>query len=200
MVGLSRITMHILVLYIAVVYTLHNVKSTGHIDCEVSESPCTCMGTIYNPPMCSNCVLPSLVLLVKQLLTNAVQFHKLCVSYDPVLCSKLVMVWMRNVPHMLKYLNTWSHVSSWRGLMALLENIHHWGRIWRVHSLTSFPVFYLLFVFVVGDRISHLSAPAACCHTCPTNMDSLTGNLSENKLFLHNNWFWSWWFIKATGK
>ena len=127
MFGLSRITTYITVLHISVVYTLHNIKSTGHIDCEVNESPCTCMDTVYNQPMCGSCVLTSLVLFVKQLLRNAVKFNKLCVSYASVLCSKIVMVWMRNVPHVLIYLNTWSPVSSavWGGLMALLENIHH---------------------------------------------------------------------------
>ena len=76
---LSRTTMYIVTLYIRVIYTLCNIKSTGHIGCDVNESPCICIGTLYNVTVCGNHALKPLVLFVKWVVTNAVQFYELCV-------------------------------------------------------------------------------------------------------------------------
>lgn len=74
-----------------------------------------------------------------------------------------VLVSLRNAPHKLRYLNTWSLFggATWRGLggVALLEEIRHCGQALRVYSFVLLPVPSLCF--------SRLSAPPtmpACCH------------------------------------
>lgn len=61
---LSRATMYILVLYIRAIYTLCNIKSTGRLGCDVNESPCICIDTLYNLTVCGNHALRPLELFV----------------------------------------------------------------------------------------------------------------------------------------
>lgn len=65
--------MYILTLYIRAIYTLCIIKSTGHIGCDVNESPYICIGTLYNLTVCGNHALKPLELL-NEFLTNAVHF------------------------------------------------------------------------------------------------------------------------------
>lgn len=58
------------------------------------------------------------------------------------------LVWMKNVPHRLRYLNTWPPISNpvCKGGMVLLEKKHHWGMLWELisnstsSSCSPFPV------------------------------------------------------------
>lgn len=79
MFDLSRATMYILTLYIRAIYTLCNIKSTGHIGCDVNESPCICIGTLYNLTVCGNHALKPLELFVKGVLNKCCPFYDLSV-------------------------------------------------------------------------------------------------------------------------
>lgn len=111
----------------------------------------------------------------------------LCIFYSLVLCSKLVMVWIRNVPHMLRYLNTWSPVGDGicGGLVALLEEKHRWGRLGQFiaspHFQFSFPALCLW--WEMWSLSFPLLLPAAITPPHP-NMGSLSGNLSQINFFV----------------
>lgn len=61
-------------------------------------------------------------------------------------------------PPQVTYVNTWSTPSGgdWGGA-ALLEEVHHWGRV-RIDNLTPLPVHSLCSLGLVEDVILQLSA------------------------------------------
>lgn len=82
---------------------------------------------------------------------------------------------MRNVPHRLNSLNTWSPVGVavcqgcgmfLRG-RVLLEEVCHWGQ-----ALPCFPFLSLCFLCLEENVISHLPAPLRC-------LSSIMNSLSQ---------------------
>lgn len=67
---------------------------------------------------------------------------------------------------------------------ALLNKLCYWKWVLRVHSLAPFPAHSICFLHVATDVISELSAPAARWHFSLDTMDSPSGIVSTNKLFL----------------
>lgn len=78
---------------------------------------------------------------------------------------------MRNAPHGLRHMNTWSPVGGALGGgsegTALLEEVHHvTGQALGAHCTLLLAVCILYFLLAAYDTSAQLSAPATMPDTC----------------------------------
>lgn len=85
----------------------------------------------------------------------------------------------------------------WGGGVALLEEVHHWGRALRAYSRLPRPV-HSLRILNVKNVIWPLPAAAASYHASPTTVDSLSRAVSQGNSSIGSSW--SRYSIVATGR
>lgn len=111
-------------------------------------------------------------------------------------------IWMRNVPHRLTYLKTWSPDDSagWRGDSALLEEeVHHWGGLWE-------PIALLYFRFILSAshwswRCDHSASCTSLLLLClPSKSSFGTKSQRKKKPSSFYKLLWPWYVGTATEK
>lgn len=84
-------------------------------------------------------------------------------------CPSMV-VWMRNVPHRLLYLNigaVWGGYGAFRG-WSLYEGSTPYGQLWEFMDFSDFHLTFFYFLPVVEYVISQILALAIYCHPSAT--------------------------------
>lgn len=102
---------------------------------------------------------------------RALSVSNLWCAHHPVSFSPTVVIWIRNVPHRFRHLNmipSWSHGLESLGGTALLQEVHHRGRLWDYVALPFLPFSALCVVEGVSFQVP-AAMPASCCCmiSCP---------------------------------